>query len=55
MAGSVLLCLRWRPSIWMLWCMLVSCDLILFMVYVSGTLLMPSQGRWSLSLCGKCM
>ena len=25
--GSVL-CLRWRPSIWMFWCKLVSCDLI---------------------------
>ena len=35
--------------------MLVSCDLISFMLCVSGTLLMHSQGRWSLSLCGKCM
>ena len=53
--GSVLLCLRWRPSIWMFWCMLVSCDLISFMLYVSGSLLMHSQSRWSLSLCGKCI
>ena len=25
------------------------------MLYISGTLLMHIQGRWSLSLCGKCM
>ena len=35
--------------------MLVSCDLASFMLCDSGTLLMHSQGRWSLSLCGKCM
>ena len=53
--GSVLHCLRWRPSILMFWSMLVICDLILYMLCVSGTLLMHRQGRWSLSLCGKCM
>ena len=35
--------------------MLVSCDLISFMLCGSGSLLMHSQGRWSLSLCAKCM
>ena len=48
-------CLRWRPSTWMLLLIAVICVLMLLMLNETGTLLMHSQGRWSLISCGKCI